>query len=253
MDKLEEELTKMVKELSGKVSIYVKYLQTDEAIKLNEQIQLKAASIIKIPILCEFYHQIRQNKIDIKNWTKISEENRVKGSGVLNLLNQKTEYSVCDLARLMIIISDNSATNEIIDMIGWENVEIYMKKLSLNGITLRHKMMITAGRGENLITAEDIGSLLEKIYRNTIEGSSEMMDILKEQQMREYLPKLLPKNVLIAHKTGVLADSLHDAGIVFAKNPFLFIFLSEEQKNREETGKILSQCAKLCYDYSDRT
>lgn len=249
MGQLEKEIIKIVNPLSGNISIYIKYLLTNDEIKFNEQMQMRAASIIKIPILCTFYNQIKQNNFDIEKWVKIKDKNIVEGSGVLKLLNRETEYMIYDLARLMIILSDNSATNEIIDIIGWKSVETYMKKISLNQITFRHKMMVKAERGENLITAENIGNLLEKIYRNSIEGSSEMMQILKSQQMKSYLPKLLPKNIRVANKTGMLVDSLHDVGIVFSKTPFIFVFLSEEQKSREETGKILSQCAKLCFNY----
>lgn len=252
MEQLKKAIIDSISTLSGTISVYIKYLRTNDEIRINEQIQMSAASIIKIPILCEFYNQVNQDKVDVKRWIKIKNENIVEGSGVLKLLNQKTEYTIHDIARFMIILSDNSATNEIVDLIGWENIEAYMKKLSLSQITFRHKMMIKAGRGENLITAEDIGSLLEKIYRGQIDGFAEILDIMKLQQLRNYLPKLIPQDIQIASKTGASGDVLHDVGIVFSHNPFIFIFLSEQQKLREETGKILSQCAKHCFDYSTK-
>jgi beta-lactamase class A len=74
--------------------------------------------------------------------------------------------------------------------------------------------------------------------------------ILKQQQLNRYIPKFLPKTVEIAHKTGELPQSLHDAGIVYSKNPFIFVFLSEGIESREEAGQILAECSKACYDYS---
>lgn len=247
MDELEKEIKDVIKPLSGNVSVYVKYLLRNEVLEINGRKQMDAASVIKLSILCEFYKQVKKNTIDTNEWIQVNESNIVDGSGVIKLLHHHTKYTVYDLAKLMIVVSDNSATNEIVDMMGWETVEKYMKELSLPDITFRHKMMITAGRGDNLITANNIGILLEKIYTNSVIGSDEMLAILKGQRLRNYLPKLLPKDVPIANKTGSLEDTLHDVGIVFSDNPFVFVFLSEGQTSREETGEVLSQCAKLCF------
>lgn len=79
--------------------------------------------MIKIPIAIETYNQIQNGKLNIENRYKIKRENRVLGSGILKLLDTDNKYTLKDLITLMITISDNSATNEIIDLIGWESVE----------------------------------------------------------------------------------------------------------------------------------
>jgi beta-lactamase class A len=250
MRQLEESLHTLINNSPGKISLYIKYLANNKELYINSEEKLKAASIIKLPILCELYRQVKINKVDLNKWLKVNPNNIVQGSGILKLLNSDTQYTIYDLAKLMIIISDNSATNEIVDLLGWENIEKYMGQLSLTQITFRHKMMIKAGRGDNLITAKDIGLLFNKLYKSEIYGSNEIIEILKQQQFNNYIPKLLPKNIEIAHKTGELPNSLHDAGIIYSKNPFIFVFLSEDIKSREKIAMILRECVKMCFDFS---
>ena len=150
----------------------------------------------------------------------------------------------------MLDISDNAGTNEIVDIIGWENVEKYMHQLGLLNTTFRHKMMIKAGRGPNFTTAQDITMLLEKLYNNEIPGATQILTILKQQQDRRRIPLLLPNDIEISNKTGSLEKAVHDAGIIYTKNPFIFVFLSDDQEDKILTNEVLSNCAKLCFDYS---
>jgi beta-lactamase class A len=110
--------------------------------------------------------------------------------------------------------------------------------------------MIKAGRGPNLTTTEDMAKLLNLIYSGKIKGSAELLDIMNEEQDRRRMPLYLPDDIKVAHKTGSLNDGLHDVGIVFAKNPFIFCFMSDDLTDKVAATMICAECAKLCFDFS---
>lgn len=249
-EQLKENLLTELKTLGGEVGVKVKFLTTGEEFTFNEDLQFWAASVIKIPIACEFYRQVEDGKLNEKDKTKITEDNYVEGSGITRLLDKEDTFTFRDLVVLMLTISDNTATNQLVDAVGWEAIEAYMKKLGLSNTTFRHKMMIKAGRGPNFTTAKDTTTLLEKIYRSDIPGSAKILEILKQQQDRRRIPLYLPNDVDIAHKPGSLEKAVHDVGIIYAKTPFIFAFFSDDQEDKNLTNEVLSTCAKLCYTYS---
>ncbi len=247
---LKNKLEKEINRLQGQVALSVKFLKSNEEININEKTQFWAASVIKVPIACEFFRQVETGIISENSLIKITTENFVDGSGVLRFLNQEAEYTLVDLVKLMLILSDNSATNQVVDLIGWENVEKYMQNIGMLNSTFRHKMMIKAGRGPNLTTAEDLIILYQKLFNNELVGTSKIIEILKCQQDRRRIPLFLPNNIEIAHKTGSLEEAMHDTGIIYSQNPFIFVFLSDDQKDKRLTNDVLSSCTKLCFDYS---
>jgi beta-lactamase class A len=247
---LKDRIEKEIKNLEGIVGLSIKFINSSETIEINSQQQIWAASIIKLPIACELFKQVEEGEFSLATRNKVDSENIVEGTGVIKLLDSDDKFTLLDLAKLMLAISDNSATNQIVDLIGRENVENYMYKLGLTKTTYRHKMMFKEGRGPNLTTAADILSLLEMLQNNKLAGSKQILDILKQQQNRTGIPSHLPNNIQIAHKTGSLPEAMHDAGIVYSTNTFIFVFLSDQRKDKRLTNNVLSECAKLCYEYS---
>jgi len=250
---LRESIERYLNSLSGDVGFYVKFFDTHEEIKYNERGQFWAASVIKIPILVEFYRQVSEERIDPSERVSVKEENRVDGSGVIKLLDASTNFTLKDLCTLMIAVSDNSATNELIDFVGWENIGAYMQSLGLGDTTFKHKMQIKAGRGPNLTTAFDIALLLEKLHKKELSYSEEILNMLNETRLRDRIPVLLPNNIFLPHKTGSLPEAVHDVGIVYSKRPFVFTFLSDNQKDKVITKQTCANCAKLCFDYSEKS
>jgi len=248
-ENLKSNLEDNLNQLDGEVSLYVKLLNSGEIFSLNESHQFWAASVIKIPLVVEFFRQVKTGAHDLKKRVVIKPENIVKGSGVVHLLDAGNAYTTGDLVKLAMILSDNAATNEVIDLVGWENVEKHMKELGLESTTFRHKMMIKAGRGPNLITTKDVSLLLEKLFEDELPYSKDILDILSEEKLRDRIPKYIPNDIKISHKTGSLSEAVHDVGIVFSDNPFIFCFLTDNQKNKELTKETVGKCAKLCFDY----
>jgi beta-lactamase class A len=246
-----DELLNHINQLDGQVALKVKFLGTNEEININEEAQFWAASVIKVPIAATFYKKVKNKEIEENARCRISNENIVLGSGVAKLLSRDTDFSAKDLVTLMLTISDNSATNQVIDLVGPENVESYMAEIGLNNTTFKHKMMIAAGRGPNLTTAQDMSVLLEKLYKSELPGSDEILSIMQEQMDRTRIPLYIPNDIKIAHKYGSLPQALHEVGIVYSENPFIFCFFSDDQKDKRKTNEVLSQCARLCYEHSN--
>jgi beta-lactamase class A len=250
LEDLSTQLNTEIQKLPGQTALTVQFLNSSETININETTQFWAASVIKILIACEFFNQANLEKIDLKHKTLIHNENLVQGSGIIKLLDPSDELTYLDLVKLMLTISDNTATNELVDLLGWENIDLYARNLNLTNTTFKHKMMIKAGRGPNLSTTADINQLLLKLYKNQLPGSQQLLTILKEQQDRRRIPLLLPNDVEIANKTGSLERAVHDAGIVFAKNPFIFVFFSDDQEDKLLTVDVIAKCAKYCFDFA---
>lgn len=222
-----------LKNIEGDVSFYYKNLKTNDTIKYNENKIMKAASTIKLTILVEAFRQIKEDKIKKEELFITCEKDKVPSCGALNYMRENLKVTLEDLYVLMIILSDNYATNILIDKLGIDNINNTIKEIGLKNTILNRKMFDKekAILGlENYISAEDIGNLLERMYNNKLideESSKEMMNILKNQRLNSKIPFFLqsikPK-VEIAHKTGEDTNITHDVGIVFGKEPFIICF-----------------------------
>jgi len=249
-DDLVKTLSNKLSELEGAVGLYVKFINSNTEYKFNENKQFWAASVIKIPIALTFFNKIESTDTKLAERLTIADDNYIDGSGVTKLLDKGIQFTYKDLITLMLVVSDNTATNQIVDFIGWESVGSYMNELELFNTKFQHKMMIKAGRGPNLTTPMNIGILLEKMYKKELPGSDEILKIMTEQLDRTRIPLYIPNDVKISYKNGSLPQALHEVGIVYAKKPFIFCFLSDDQKDKKLTNEILSKCAKDCFEYS---
>jgi beta-lactamase class A len=165
----------------------------------------------------------------------LKEEEKMPSCGALNRMHAGLEVSMLDLVDLMIVLSDNTATNILIDILGIENVNATMRAEGLAKSTLRRKLFDAAGHAagiENHVTALEMGMLLEKMYRGELiseAASAKMIEILKNQKLNGKMPFFLkPMGIASAHKTGEDTGITHDVGIVFARKPFVLCMLSNE-------------------------
>ena len=250
--KLENSLSRQLSRLEGIVALKVLFLNDKNQFDYNSTIEFWAASVIKVPTACAFYNMATEQKLDTNQLVNIDKPNYVKGSGLLKLLNRKDKFTYDDLITLMLTISDNTAANQILDYVNPEYVEKYAKSIGLRKTTCRHKMMLKAGKGPNITTAEDMTLLLQKLYNNEVFGSKRILNIMQEQLDRSRVPRLLPNNVAVSYKNGSLPKAMHEIAIVYGKEPFTFCFFSDDQEDKELTNKVLSNCAKICFDYSMR-
>lgn len=232
-----EEIKKYFRGGNIKYSIYIKKLNTGEIFKINEEERILSASTIKLLIMAEAYNQAKQFKISLGDRIVIEESYRISDS-ILNLLDKSNTYTIRDLIILMIIQSDNTATNVLIDILGMDNINSFIRSLGLENTKLRRKMLDIDARKlglENTTSAFDMGKFLELLYGGDIvdfESSMEMIEIMKRQLDNSMMRVHIPDEIDIAHKTGQLENLQHDVGIVFGENTdYVAVFMTWEAEN----------------------
>ena len=245
---LRDKIKSYINELDGVASVIVKDLDGGEKISFNEEIVFPAASIIKLSIIWELFKKIDSNKISWNDEVTMDETHKVKGFGILKELHSGIKLSVEDLATLMIILSDNVATNILIDILGMDSINRAVEKIGLKNTTLQRKMMDVEAkkRGlDNLTTAMDTAIILEKLLE-----SNKIIDILKRQQCNNKLPALIDSNVQFPHKTGDLPGIEHDAGIMFLENcSVIVVVMTKNLKKNDDGVKFNNDIGKAVYDY----
>ncbi len=182
-----------------------------------------AASTIKVAILAAALKWVGAGRLDLKSRIQIPAR-LPGGSGVLQTMTGLRNLTLADLLTLMVIVSDNAATNMIIEITGMDGVNSFCDELGLSGTVLRRQMMdaeaASAGR-DNTTTALDQAMLLEVLAQGTVLAEplrAFAIRTLAAQQFNDGLPSLLPGSAQVAHKTGELPGVRHDVGIITADN-----------------------------------
>ncbi|MEN3039521.1 MAG: serine hydrolase [Candidatus Kryptonium sp.] len=239
---------------NGVVGVAVKNLATNESFFINENLIFPQGSAIKIPILIEVLKQANEGKFKLTNKIKIEKKHQTGGSGVLKEFGDGlSELSIYDLAVLMITVSDNTATNILIDLVGMENVNKTLLNLGLKQTKLQRKMIRpdASARGEeNLSTPFEAMQLMEMLYRGEViskEVSSQVIEILKKEKETN-LGKYLPPEIKIASKPGGIEGVTCEWGIVYLpRHPYVIIVMSNY--NLKPAGETIAQISKIIYEH----
>ena len=182
-----------------------------------------AASVIKLPLVMTLYADAARGFLDLDERVGVGE--RVDGSGVLRHLREVGPLRLRDLATLAIIVSDNTATNRLIERLGTDRVNQRLREWACPGSRLARKMYDFAAAAcgnENLMTAREAASLLRRLLRGECEDratSDAVLAVLAQCQDATMLRRYLPSAARVAHKTGTLDESRNDAGIVYGERP----------------------------------
>ena len=207
-------------ECGGTVSVAVRNIENAADFALNDDVVMSAASVIKVPILVEALRQVRDGTPALNAEFVIEGENRTRGAGVLRYLHSGIKVTFEDLLTLMIIVSDNAATNLVIDLVGMDRVNATMSEMGYPNTLLRRKMMdweaIEQGR-DNVTTAREMADLLARIAKRECLGGEWdefVLRALSRQQDTRKLGLFLPEDVELANKTGGREGIEHDCGIV---------------------------------------
>lgn len=258
MKVLKEKIIANLKSADLKYSIFIKDLKNNEYLSVNEKQILPSASIIKLFIMGAAFQFISEKKLNLNDRITIRKEEKVPYS-IITLLDDKNSYTINDLITLMIIQSDNTATNKLMDIVGIVNINKFICNLGLKNTFLKRKMMDKEARingKENLTNAMDVGEFLEFIYKEELissQLSSSMKKILINQLDESMMRMYLPDEVQIAHKTGDLECIKHDAGIVYTKEKnYIFIMFTWETKSSNYARSVIGNISKIAYDYFTR-
>lgn len=254
---LEEEIRKELNAFNGEAGIVIRDLNTGWTIKINQDKILPSASLVKIPIMLAAFYAADEGRVRLEDTLTLKSIHKALGSGRLKDAPQGTQFSLRQLIELMILESDNTATNMLIDHLGLDYLNNCFKKLGLKNTNIVRKMMDFSQRQEgkdNFTTALDLANILEKIYKNKLINktySQMCLDFLKKQKIKDRIPANLPADTLVAHKTGLEKGICHDAGIVFTgQGDFLICVLTKHRNKTAKAAKeFIAQIAFLAYKY----
>jgi beta-lactamase class A len=258
--RLQEALTEKAQALDGVMGLAFKDLVSGHEITIRGDTIFPIGSSIKIAILLEFFRQAKTGKFSVNDRVWVEKHHKVNGSGVLQFMGDHSmNCSLRDLAALMINVSDNAATNMLIDVVGMDNVNANLQRLGLKSTRLERKMMDepAAKKGnENVSTPKEMMSLLTKLYKcDGIEEdvSTEALTILKMPKLEQYLSAGVPPDVVVANKPGMIPGVFGDSGIVYLpERPYVLSVLTTYLRDPPMGQEAVRKVSKIVYDHAWR-
>ena len=201
---LEKRVEAELKSFSGQMSVYANDFRGN-VIEINADEKFETASCIKLFILADLFNQIHKGQKSLDDILEYEESNYINGSGILKNLDMGIKMTVKNFATLMIIVSDNIATNMMIDYLGVDNINNSIKEFGLKDTVLHNKIDFVKYNKLGTSTPREYGYILEKIIQGTLisKSSSELMlEILRKQHYNNMLTKSLPHYFLDSENTG---------------------------------------------------
>ena len=270
----EETLRQICGGIDGQYGLYVSLPEEEETFELCSDTVLNAASTIKIPILALLLKDLEEGRLDRDTPVPLAECNRVGGSGVLKVMSRSLALSLYDYAVLMMVVSDNCATNQIIDALGIDRINGYFREngwldTHLAGKLQSPKPLLPDGTEDyNRTSARDLGNMMERILKEDLvspAASRMMLQIMAAQQVGKFdkglpvikhadpaqpLPPVPEGRVYVANKGGTLSGiALHDAAIILMPNGRKIVaVLTTKTPDNTKTLEIFKEIAKTLYD-----
>jgi beta-lactamase class A len=227
-----------------------------------------AASTMKIPVMIELFHQVREGTVRLGDPLPIKNEFHSLVDGSIFTLKAsddsetdlykavgqtRTLDQLCDL---MVTVSSNFATNLLIQKFGIDNIRATVTSLHADGMDIKRGVedQKAFDKGlNNTTTARGLATLLTAIANGKAvdaESSAKMVEILERQKFNEGIPAGVPANIRVAHKTGEITKIHHDAGIVYAQRPFVVVVLVRGMEDFKESGALIADVTRVLYQAS---
>ncbi|HVA38364.1 MAG TPA: serine hydrolase [Candidatus Dormibacteraeota bacterium] len=249
--RLQERLDGLAHRAPGDVAVSVRDLRTGETIGYNAQASLPAASTIKVPVMVEVFRQLELGKFTLEQEMTLQNSDRDDGWGDLADAPAGSRYTVRRLLWLMITESDNTAANMLIRLVGRAHVNQTMRALGLDHTELSDYIRSYGDIRSIRTTAGDMAKLMAMIAHGEIVDEwscGEMLEIMAGQQINTLLPASLPSDVVIAHKTGSLHDTLNDVGVVYvAGAPYAIAVMTTHLWSLEAGRTFIREVSSLAY------
>jgi beta-lactamase class A len=232
---LKESLQARIAGFSGAVSLYAKNLDSGAAIGIGDTDKVRTASTIKIAIMMAVFDQVARGQAKWTDPLTVTAAEKVSGSGILDSeISDGVQLPIRDVMHLMMVLSDNTATNMLLERFTADAVNAYLDKLGIKttrslrkilgngppaGVSAAGKLPENQKYGLGVSTPRDMVTMLEKLYRGEIvsaDASREMLDVMKRCQDNTGIRRKLPA-VTIANKIGALDALRSDVGIVYSQ------------------------------------
>ena len=259
---LQAKIEALAAQHQGKLTLYATNMKTGTTVAINADTAVPTASVIKLPILVEAMQQVKAGKHKLSDKVTLQKDDIVQGSGILQFFDTPVSITLKDALTFMIVESDNTATNLVIDEVGIKNVNDRISSMGLKNTYLYKKVFKPAvgpmppdqkkfGLGKT--TAKEMGEVMESIVRCDLKDQAicdAMLYMLRNQQYRNLVPHYIETSdtseglSLIANKTGSLDEVRNDVAAVYSKNGPIIIsaFTYDNQDkswNNDNAAEIL--------------
>lgn len=242
-------IEEVIKDEKGDYSFFVKNLRTGEEEGVEVHKVYDTASLYKLWVAAVVEERIRRGELGRDEELK---EDVVQLNERFNIATEDAELkegeiniTVIDALTKMIVVSDNYSALVLSKRVGLSNVEDFLKDYGFSESTIDPPQS----------TAYDIGQFYQLLYNSRIINagtSSDIMALLKSQRLNDRIPKYLPDNVIIAHKTGELGRIKHDGGIVFAPfGDYIFVAMSKTS-NPQNAAEVIARVSSRIYKYFEK-
>ncbi len=255
MQQLQAQIQAVMDASGAEMGVAILHIESGDEINLGADESYPMASVLKIPVLCEAFHQIHAGNFTLDDRLELTYPEKNIGSGILTYLQDGLQPTLRDLLTVMIIISDNTATDMVIRRVGVAKIDRFMQELGVGNIHMAMDIRgifddmlgpeaadparlfmdldkprrapptnsdgraYSRGADNNVATPRDMTRLCAMIYQGKVidrTACDGMLHILLQQQLNQRLPRFLPYGVPFAHKTGTLAGLRNDAGVLYA-------------------------------------
>lgn len=241
-----------IEKVDGIMGVFAKDLRTGETLAINADLVFPQGSSIKIPILFELFKQADAGRLSLSDTRSISQRDMVGGSGVLQFLGDgSTTMSLQDLGTLMIILSDNTATNLLIEAVGMDAINATLQNLGLQQTKLQRIMMNqgASARGEeNLSTPAEASSFMEMLYSLEQPWRDDLLTILRRPKNAN-LGTYLPASASLANKPGGITGVTCEWGLVKLERGAYTIAVMSNFVVGDDAGEAIARISKSIYDY----
>jgi beta-lactamase class A len=267
---LQKQLNKMAAHFHGKVGLYAINMKTGETVTIDPEQPVQTASVIKLPIMVETFAEVAAGKRSLEDKLVLTKDNQVPGSGILSQLQPGLELTLYDAVVLMMDLSDNTATNMVIDHIGIPEVNRRARAMGLKDTYLYKKVFKPAegpmpadqkmfGLGKT--TAREMAEVMESIEGCAAQAKPpshapadwngindpglcrRMIEIMRNQQYRNMIPHYLEtldtsdQGSAIADKVGELDDVRNDVALVYSQaGPIVISAFTYDNKDQTWTA-----------------
>jgi len=242
-ESVSSEIQSYIFSFPGIVGLYVEDIETGMYMAYNAKRLFPSASVVKIPIMAAVFKYLKERKIPETYKLPLKRHHKASGAGRLKYSRIGSKFTIIELLERMITESDNTATNMLVELLGFDYLNRAFAEFGLKATNIHRNVMdmkkLKMGI-ENYTTPDDIGYLLREIYFKRVvdeHTSEKMLGILLRQKVNDRITRGVPAGCKVAHKTGLMRNVCHDAGIVFHPNGTFIICVFTENVPNYATAK----------------
>lgn len=237
------------------VAVAIRDLERRRLLNIEASRRFPSASVIKVTILIELLARCEEGDFSLSQQIAYDPNDRVEGSGVLQSMHAGVSLTLEDLALLMIVVSDNTASNMLIGLLGCDRINQRLVGLGLTLTRLERKFYDFEARAQgkdNWLAAGEMADLLAAVEMRRVVSPAvceKTLEIMHKQQFVSKIPALLPPDTRVANKTGSISTASHDAGIIYAPSGPIALCVLTEGLSAPAAEGVIRDIARLTYDF----